>query len=145
MPRKTTETGLAAGITRRYRWLRWDEARQRGLNRRVIKKDTPDTNAERAKIYAAQRGMILRMMLPYKTAIARLIHGLYGGRYEMSQGDRVRIEKIHRAINQGELTPEHINTARQIAHKQDVDCGFPTFREVADAQSAARGENTAAQ
>lgn len=130
---------LQEGVERRYRWLGWARERQQGFARSIIKKDAPESTQELRKVYAAQRGVLLRLMLPHQEAITALVTGLSGLRHEMSQGDRLRILKIEGALTQDSLTPEHINTARQIAHKQDVECGFPSFRELDEALSAARG------
>lgn len=135
----TLHKGLVEGVARRYRWLGWEKSRQHGLNQRVMKQDEPQNTSDLGKIYAAQRSILLRLVLPHREAFTRLINGLYGLRAVMSQGDRCRIDKIWSVLQDGTLTPEHINTARQIAHKLDVECGFPAFRELSEALSAARG------
>ena len=137
--KETYQSDLATGINRRYRWLQWNRKRQQGMNTLVIGRPEPQNQAERAAIYAAQRGMLLRLMLPHKSAIVRLIHQLAELRAEMGEMDRQRIAKIQAACVRGQLTPENINTARQIAHKLQVECGFPSFRDADAAQSAARG------
>lgn len=123
---------LSAGVARRYKWLGFDAARQQGFAQKVLHKDAPETVSDVTKLYAAQRAMLLRLMRPYHTAFTHLVNGLYTLRHEMTQGDRRRLSKIAAGINDDAVTPEHVNTARQLAHKYDVDCGFPAFRELAD-------------
>jgi len=120
-------------IAKLYKDLGWtEEARQKGFNRRIIGRELPLTNKQGNKIVQALRAMLMARVQPHYRAVIALVDTLYTGSAELAPWERTFIRDIHRKVQRGvTLSPRIINKVREVAHHHDVDCGFPSFRDLA--------------
>ncbi len=130
---------MGATIAQCYKDLRWNDARQRGFNRRVCGVEQPRTTQEGAKVVQALEAMILRLIRPYYTQLTILVNALYVERYRMNQWERdTFVPSVYRKAQQGQrLSPATIKKIREVAHTYRIDCGFPPVRDLAKAADAA--------
>jgi len=98
-------------IARLYQQLGWkDEARQHGMNRRIIKRDQPLTNKQGNKIVQALQAMLMARVQPYYSALTALINRLAEGAAELAPWERQFIRDVQRKAQRGvTFSPRIIN------------------------------------
>ncbi len=133
-------------LTKMYKDVGWDAPRQHGFCRRVIGHEQPRTRGDAQKLYQALHAMLLRLVRPYRPQLRVLVNTLAANRADLSEWERQFVADQQRRLSQHKpVTVQMIKKTRQIAHVRGVDCGFPSFRELAkadDARRARRREHT---
>jgi len=129
-------------IAKLYKDLGWIDVQQKAFNTRTCGHDTPRTTKEASKVIEGLKAIIARLLKPYHQQIRLLAINLYQGRYEMSPWERdTFLPDIVAKIEErgvGSLTPATVKKIRQIAHKYDVETGFPSLRDLGAEYSRAK-------
>lgn len=126
---------IRKALTALYKDLGWDEARQQGFQRRVLRDhDRPRSTQEANKVYQGLEAILKRLFKPYYPKFKDLVNLLYTERYLMTAWERdTFLPDIRRKLDTpAAISPAMVKKVREIAHKYSVTCGFPSFRELAN-------------
>lgn len=122
--------------------LGWDTARQKGFNKRVCGREVPLTTIDGSKIMQGQQAMLMSRVRPHYAAFTGLVSRLRDGADVLTPWERRFLKDIVRKLGGRSITPRLIKKVREIAHKHDIECGFPSFRELAKAADLRRDEKS---
>lgn len=134
---RLTSRPMHEGVAQLFKDLGWSPERQKGFCQRQIKHDAPRTNAEAAKVYHGLEEMLKRRLRPHYSAFQGLVMRLMSIRAEMTPWERdIFLPDIASKMSSPDkISPAMIKKVREIAHKHGAPCGFPSFRELAAAQT----------
>jgi len=124
-----------------YADLGWNEKRQKGMNLRVIKKDTPLTDKDAQKVYQALDRYLMHRVQPHYIAFTQLVYAMESEGHLLTEWERGFVADVSRRIRSSmKVTVKMVKKIREIAHVRDFELTFPNFREISEAADAQRRE-----
>jgi hypothetical protein len=118
-------------LDRLYRDVGMDIDQREAFNLRICKQTEPRTTAEGAKMVQALNAMLMARVKPYYRQFTLLVNILVENGADLNNWELQFLRDVQRKLGSPRLTPIMVKKTRQIAHKYDVTCGFPGFRELA--------------
>lgn len=119
--------------------LGWNVARLQGFCQRTIKHDAPRTTREANTIYQGLEAILKRRINPFYTAFTALVVTLLADmqQHGYSKWDTNFLRDMKKKLDSpARISPKMVKKVREIAHRHQIECGFPSFKDLAQTADA---------